>query len=61
MTAASPAPGAAYRVNADADGNGHLEEDRRYQLVRPPGAVEKRTFEITFREAGAEAYLYTFG
>ena len=52
MTAASPAPGAAYRVNADVDGNGHLEEDRLYQLVRQPGAVEKRTVEITFQKAG---------
>ena len=61
MTTVSPAPGAAYRVNADADGNGHLEEDRSYQLVRRSGAVEKRTFEITFQKAGAEAYLCTFG
>ena len=61
MTAASPVPGAAHRVNADAGGNGHLEEDRRYQLVRRSGAVEKRPFEIAFREAGVEAYLCTFG
>jgi hypothetical protein len=61
MTAASPAPGAAHRVNADADGNAHLEEDRLYQLVRQPGAVEKRAVEITFQDAGVEAYLFTFG
>ena len=55
------APGAAHGVDADADGNGHLEEDRLYQLVRQPGAVEERTFEITFQEAGVEAYVFTFG
>jgi thiol-disulfide isomerase/thioredoxin len=55
------APGAAHGVDADADGNGHLEEDRLYQLVRQPEAVEKRTFEITFQEPGVEAYVFTFG
>lgn len=54
-------PGAAHGHDADADGNGHLEDDRLYQLVRQPGAVEERTFEITFLEAGVEAYVFTFG
>ena len=54
-------PGAAHGVDADADGNGHLDEDRMYQLVRQPGAVQERTFEITFHEGGVEAYVFTFG
>jgi thiol-disulfide isomerase/thioredoxin len=54
-------PGAAHGVDPDADGNGHLDEDRMYQLVRQPGAVEERTFEITFDEGGVEAYVFTFG
>ena len=54
-------PGAAHGVDADADGNGHLEDDRLYQLVRQQGAVEERTFEIAFKEAGVEAYVLTFG
>jgi hypothetical protein len=54
-------PGAAHGVDADADGNGHLDEDRLYQLVRQPGAVEERTFEIMFHEGGVEAYVFTFG
>ena len=54
-------PGAAHGVDADADGNGHLDEDRLYQLVRQPGAVEERTFEITFHAGGVEAYVFTFG
>ena len=32
-----------------------------YQLVRQPGAVEERTFEIAFHEDGVEAYVLTFG
>jgi hypothetical protein len=55
------APGAAHGVDADADGNGHLDEDRMYQLVRQPGTVEERTFEISFQEGGVEAYVFTFG
>ena len=54
-------PGAAHGVDADADGNGQLDEDRMYQLIRQPGAVEERTFEIAFHAAGVEAYVFTFG
>jgi thiol-disulfide isomerase/thioredoxin len=54
-------PGAAHGVDADAEGNGHLDQDRLYQLVRQPGAVEERTFEITFHKGGVEAYVFTFG
>ena len=54
-------PGAAHGVDADADGNGHLDEDRMYQLVRQPGAVDQGTFEIAFHEGGVEAYVFTFG
>jgi hypothetical protein len=32
-----------------------------YQLVRQSGAVEMRTFELTFQAADAEAYVFTFG
>jgi hypothetical protein len=36
--------------------------DRRlYLLVRQPGDVDERTFEITFLERGVEAYVFTFG
>ena len=31
-----------------------------YQLVRQPAAA-RRTFEITFHEPGARAYVFTFG
>jgi thiol-disulfide isomerase/thioredoxin len=54
-------PGDAHGVDADADGNGHVDEDRLYQLVRQPGTVEQRTFEITFHAGGVEAYVFTFG
>jgi thiol-disulfide isomerase/thioredoxin len=55
------APGPAHGVDVDADGNGLLRDGRMYQLVRVHDAVRDRTVEITFLEAGAEAYVFTFG
>jgi thiol-disulfide isomerase/thioredoxin len=55
------APGAAHGVDVDADGNGVLDDDRLYQLVREPGPVEERTFAIAFDKPGVEAYVFTFG
>jgi hypothetical protein len=55
------APGADHGLDVDADGNGVLCGGRLYQLVRQAGDVHKRTVEITFAAAGAEAYAFTFG
>jgi thiol-disulfide isomerase/thioredoxin len=55
------APGPAHGVDVDEDGTGVLRDGRLYQLVRQPGPVRERTVEITFREPGAEAYVFTFG
>jgi thiol-disulfide isomerase/thioredoxin len=55
------APGRSAGVDVDEDGNGVLGDARMYQLVRVHDAVRKRTLEITFSEAGAEAYAFTFG
>ncbi|MDX6262613.1 MAG: hypothetical protein QOH84_4301 [Kribbellaceae bacterium] len=54
-------PGSAHGVDVDAEGNGLLEAGRMYQLIRQDGPVQDRTVEITFLEAGAEAYVFTFG
>jgi hypothetical protein len=55
------APGAAHGVDVDVDGNGVLDDDRLYQLVRQPGPAEEPTFAIAFDEPGVEAYVFTFG
>ena len=55
------APGRSHGEDVDDAGDGLLEDGRLYQLVREQGTVRERTLEITFREPGAEAYVFTFG
>jgi hypothetical protein len=54
------APGPSHGVDFDEAGNGVLRDGRPYQLVRQHDGVRERTLEITFLEAGAEAYVFTF-
>jgi thiol-disulfide isomerase/thioredoxin len=54
-------PGAAHGTDVDEQGNGALTQPRLYQLVRQPGPVTDRTFEITFLDPGVRAYAFTFG
>jgi thiol-disulfide isomerase/thioredoxin len=55
------APGAAHGDDIDEQGHGTVSEPRLYQLVRQPGRITDRTFEITFRDPGAQVYVFTFG
>ena len=52
---------AAHGSDVDADGQGTITEQRTYQLIRQPGQVSERRFEIEFLEAGVEALCFTFG
>jgi thiol-disulfide isomerase/thioredoxin len=54
-------PAAAHGTDVDGQGHGTLAEPRLYQLIRQPGPVTERTFEIAFPDAGAQAYAFTFG
>jgi thiol-disulfide isomerase/thioredoxin len=54
-------PGAAHGADVDEQGNGTLTDPRLYQLLRQPGPVSDRTFEITFLDPGVQAYAFTFG
>jgi thiol-disulfide isomerase/thioredoxin len=53
-------PGEDGGLDVDGSGEGALTEPRMYQLVRQRAAA-RRTFEITFHEPGARAYVFTFG
>ena len=54
-------PDGAGGLDVDDRGNGVIAEDRLYQLVRQSGPITDKTFEITFHDAGAQAYVFTFG
>ena len=45
----------------DPDGGGMVSDQRTYQLIRQPGAVASRRFEVEFLDAGVDAYCFTFG
>jgi len=55
------APGTAAGGDISADGDGRVDENRLYQLIRQSGAVQERTFEIEFLDPGVRAYAFTFG
>jgi thiol-disulfide isomerase/thioredoxin len=54
-------PGPAHGVDVDSGGSGEIVEQRLYQLIRQPGPIVDRTFEIELSHAGVEAFAFTFG
>jgi thiol-disulfide isomerase/thioredoxin len=54
-------PGAAHGTDVDEQGNGTVPEQRLYQLIRQPGTIDDRQFEIEFLDPGVEAFVFTFG
>ena len=54
-------PGTAHGIDVDEQGNGTVTEPRMYQLIRQPGPVADRQFEIQFLDPGVEAFVFTFG
>jgi thiol-disulfide isomerase/thioredoxin len=54
-------PGAAHGADVGDQGNGTVTQPRLHQLVRQPGPIADRTFEITFLDPGVHAYAFTFG
>jgi thiol-disulfide isomerase/thioredoxin len=55
------APGNAHGGDVDEQGNGIATEHRLYQLLRQPGQIVDRLFEIEFLDPGIDAYVFTFG
>jgi hypothetical protein len=54
-------PEAAHGTDADGQGHGTVTGPRLHQLIRQPGPITDRIFEITFLDPGAQAYSFTFG
>jgi thiol-disulfide isomerase/thioredoxin len=54
-------PGEARGTDVDGAGSGTITQQRVYQLIRQPGPITDRTFEITLIDPGVQAYCFTFG
>jgi hypothetical protein len=54
-------PGPAHGLDINDNGYGTLTDQRLYQLIRQPGPIVDRRFDIEFLDAGVEAYVFTFG
>ena len=61
ITVDGAAPGDAHGADANADGQGAVDEPRLYQLIRQSGPIADRSFEIEFLDPGVRAYDFTFG
>jgi hypothetical protein len=54
-------PGAAHGADVDDQGNGTVADQRLHQLIRQPGPITDRTFEITFLDPKVQTHGFTFG
>jgi thiol-disulfide isomerase/thioredoxin len=54
-------PGSAHGLDVDSSGNGTVTEQRMYQLIRQPGPIINREFQIEFLDPEVEVYDFTFG
>ncbi|GLQ87944.1 cytochrome c biogenesis protein DipZ [Dyella flagellata] len=61
VTLDGKAPGDDHGADIDADGNGVVDGQRLYQLVRQAHGTGARTFKITFLAPDVHVYAFTFG
>ena len=54
-------PGDAHGLDVDDQGQGTVQAQRLYQLIRQQGTIVDRTIEIVFFAPSVEAYVFTFG
>lgn len=54
-------PRSSHGIDVDEQGNGMVSEPRMYQLIRQPGPIVDRLFDIEFTGPGVEAFDFTFG
>jgi cytochrome c biogenesis protein CcdA/thiol-disulfide isomerase/thioredoxin len=55
------APLANHGADSDANGEGVIDQQRLYQLIRQSGDVGEHVFSIEFLDGGVQAYSFTFG
>jgi cytochrome c biogenesis protein CcdA/thiol-disulfide isomerase/thioredoxin len=61
VTVDGAAPGTDHGSDIGPDGQGTVDGQRLYQLIRQHGAISDRTFVIEFLDPGVQAYAFTFG
>jgi thiol-disulfide isomerase/thioredoxin len=61
VTVGGKPPHGSRGLDVDEQGAGTVAEERLYQLIRQESPITERTFEITFANVGAQAYVFTFG
>jgi len=61
VTLDGAAPGSDAGVDINAAGEGMVEAQRLYQLIRQADPDAERLFEIEFLDPGVEAFAFTFG
>lgn len=54
-------PSDSHGADVNAQGYGTIGTTRLYQLIRQPGPIVDRLFEIEFLDGGAQAFAFTFG
>jgi cytochrome c biogenesis protein CcdA/thiol-disulfide isomerase/thioredoxin len=54
-------PGASHGADTDSNGDGAIDGQRLYQLIRQAGDVGEHVFSIEFLDPGVQAYSFTFG
>jgi len=54
-------PGRAHGLDINEKGEGVVEQERLYQLIRQSGDIGEHEFAIHFLDPGVEAYAFTFG
>lgn len=54
-------PLSGHGIDVDEQGNGTVQGQRLYQLIRQASPITDRLFEIEFLDPGAQAFAFTFG
>jgi thiol-disulfide isomerase/thioredoxin len=54
-------PGPSHGLDIDSNGNGTVNAQRMYQLIRQQGPVTDREFQIEFLDPKVEVFDFTFG
>jgi hypothetical protein len=61
VTLDGAAPAGNHGADTDTNGDGVIDTQRLYQLIRQSDGVGEHLFSIEFLDSGVQAYSFTFG